>query len=321
VTVRRDRAGAAALAALLAATVGAPAAAQDSAAEHAPEPTVSRYVPLHEEAQDLDRARDWGCTEGRSGQSGLRILFFGTQERGGVLRPPGTTAASEAPRVPAERAGAFAARWAQGFTACREDGAEAVLALGVNNKDDGAVSGGDAGAAWARIVTAATAAPSPGVEIAGAVDAEPGWSSPDHARAWVEAYTEDNPEPLYAANSADGCPWQGEETACNNGWDIADVHYLATGAADTLHAVPQIYRTDGVQAEQWARISAWGVHSGAGPLRFAGALSQQEACRQRSCDGTDNDPAAAWTQLWQKLSGSSQTRIEALPYSTDMRWP
>lgn len=320
--VHRNRAAALASALLgAAALLAAPASAGE--AYSSPEPTVSRYVPLAGGGAELSRAYEWGCADGESGSSGVRILFLGTQEEGGLLRPPGTTASSAASRVPAERTVEVAQRWAEGFAYCRTGEAEAVLALGVNNKDDGGVGGAEAGQAWARIVEAAHGAVEvPGVEVAGAVDAEPGWSPPEFARKWVEHFTGSSERVLYAANSADGCPSdRSGATGCNNGWSVADVHYVASGAADTLRAMPQIYRTDGIQARQWSHISAWGVDNGEGPVRFDGALSQRKACQQRSCDATDNSPRTAWRQLWDELNAHPASRVEALPHATDMRWP
>lgn len=348
--------------AVLAIPLSAPADADDSEGTAAPPHTVSRYVPLTGADADLDRAWDWGCADGESGRSGLRILFLGTQESGARLRQPGTSGGSPTPRVPVRTTVEVARHWTEGFTACRADDATAVLALGVNNKDDGGVGGAAAGREWAAVVADAEAvvaealgepgaapdgadrerpaeeaadedeveqpdrAAAPGeepmVRVAGAVDAEPGWSSPRWARDWVDAFTAASDLTLYAANSADGCPSdRSGATRCNNGWTVSDVHYVATGADPALRAVPQIYRTDGIQARQWAHVSAWGARTGAGPVSFAGALSQARACEQRGCSGTNNPPKDAWRQLWEELGREPGTRIAELPHVTDMRWP
>ncbi|GLU48202.1 hypothetical protein [Nocardiopsis ansamitocini] len=307
------------LVAALALTPLAPATAAT-----APAATTSHYLTLTGAASDLDHARGAGCAQGTSGRSGLRVLFFGTQEAGGVLRHPGTTAATTTSRVPTSRAIDAAHAWARGFTDCRTAGATALLALGVNNKSDGGVGGATAGRAWATTVNqAARRATTDAVTITGAVDAEPSWSAPAWARDWVRAFTTSATVDLYAANSADGCPFYGSSsTTCHNGWTTGDVHYVAGGAAPArMHVIPQIYRTDGVQARQWSHISAWGKRAGAPALRFAGAMSQSKACAQRGCTGTDNTPAQAWTQLHTELNAHPETRVSALPHSTDMRWP
>ncbi|WP_017537789.1 hypothetical protein [Nocardiopsis halophila] len=295
-----------------------------AAAQAYPGYTVSRYVPLSGAASDISAARSAGCSEGEVGRSGPRVLFFGTQEAGGELRQPGTSAGSGTPRVPADRAVQAAAAWADGFEECASGSAEAVLALGVNNKSDGKVSGSRAGSAWADLVDRAAARVSGGrVSVAGAVDAEPEWSSASWARAWVDAYTSGSSTRLYAANSAGGCPQYGSSsTSCNNGWSLSDVHYVSAGASNRIRAVPQIYRTDGIQARQWAAVSAWGADHGGGPVRFAGSMSQRIACKQRGgCERTDNTAKAAWTQLREELNSHPDTRIGDLPYATDVRWP
>ncbi|WP_037074734.1 hypothetical protein [Pseudonocardia spinosispora] len=259
-----------------------------------------------------------GCTDGRAGVPGLRVLFFGTQEKDGRIRPPGTSVSTPAVRVDDDWVVSAAAGWIRGFTQCGQT--NAVLALGVNNKSDGGADPAKAGAAWATLVNkVASAAPVTRVTVTGALDGEPSWSKSNWARGWVDAYVGGTRKLLYAANSADGCPQSGPGEACSNGWTLADVHHVSTGAASTVVALPQIYRTDGVQAKQWANISSWGARTGAGPLRVVGAMSQQAACRQQAgCSRTDNSPAQARDQLAQALAavGTSRPRLVV----TDMDW-
>jgi hypothetical protein len=86
-------------------------------------------------------------------------------------------------------------------------------------------------------------------------------------------------------------------------------------------ALPQIYRTDGTQARQWATISRWGAQNGGGPLRIVGVLSQQAACRQQSgCAGTDNSPQTARDQLTQALNADPSTRLTSALIVSDMHW-
>ncbi|MUL40568.1 hypothetical protein FZ103_05130 [Streptomonospora sp. PA3] len=309
-------------------TAAATALALTTTTAHAQTPTypghtTSLYITANGTQRDTDHAADAGCAAAQTGRNGLRILFLGTQEHGNRLRHPGTTAKTDTPRVPATTAIDIAQAYAHGFTRCNNGTTTAHLALGVNNKDDGGISGARAGTAWARIVDAAAdRADTDHITITGAIDAEPSWSTPAWARAWADAYTDHTQRPLYAANSAGGCPTPGHTTtACNNGWDLADIHYLATGAGPTLRALPQIYRTDGIQARQWANASAWGARHHDRPIRFAGALSQHTACTQRGgCTRTDNTPRDAWTQLRDALNANPATAVTRLPYATDMRW-
>ncbi|NYH55375.1 hypothetical protein HNR06_004964 [Nocardiopsis arvandica] len=307
---------------LLAATTLTTALAMPTPAHAAtdyPGHTTSSYIVLTDTT--TTQAHQHGCAEGRTGTTGPRILFFGTQEKNDTLREPGRTASSPTPRAPYTQAAQYAHHWARGFTECRTDQATAHLALGVNNKDDSGLTGTHAGQRWAHLVTTARDnSTTDAVTITTALDAEPSWSTPRWARDWLTAYTKATDVPLYAANSADSCPTT-TSGDCANGWTLADVHHMAGAGNPRIHVIPQIYRTDGIQARQWANISRWGhTHTG-DPLRFAGAMSQHTACSQRSCNNTDNTPQQAWAQLKKALDAHHSTRVNNLGPATDMRWP
>jgi hypothetical protein len=291
-------------------------------------PTTSHYMVLAGDASAGQQiGYRTGCADGRDGVSGLRVLFFGAQETQGRIRSPGTASSSPTARVDEATVVAAASGWIRGFTACGP--ANAVLALGVSNRADGGVGGADGGAAWARLVErVVTAAPADRVLVAGALDGEPSYSEPAWVRGWVNAYVATTSRALYTAGSADGCPPGGPGDRCDNGWTVADVFHMATGAGRGVYALPQIYRIDGIQARQWATISRWGTQNGHGPLRLAGALSQSTACRQKhSCaptdnhPGTDNAPTTARDQLTNALAGDAGTRSTVPLAATDMAWP
>ena len=301
-------------------TLPLPAHATTHAHTDYPGHTTSRYVPLTNTTNA--QAHEHGCAEGRTGTSGPRILFFGTQEKNDTLREPGRTASTSTPRSPYTKAAQYAHHWAQGFTQCRTGQATAELALGINNKQDSGLTGAHAGQRWAHFVTTTRQnSTTEAVTITTALDAEPSWSSPTWARDWLTAYTNTTTIPLYAANSADSCPTNTNTTNCANGWKLADVHHMAGGGNPNIHAIPQIYRTDGIQARQWATISRWGHANTGDPLRFAGAMSQHTACKQRSCNKTDNTPQQSWNQLKNALDAHHTTRTDTLGPATDMRWP
>ncbi|HEY2204924.1 MAG TPA: hypothetical protein VGH99_10690 [Pseudonocardia sp.] len=288
--------------------------------------TASHYLVLPGDPAAADAlGYRSGCADGHDGVTGLRVLFFGTQEAGGRIRPPGTSAASPAVRFDRDGVRRAAEGWMRGFTLCGS--ANAVLALGVNNKADGKAVPAPAGADWAALVEqVAKAAPLDRVAVTGALDGEPSWSPPAWARSWVDGYVHATHRLLYAANSADGCPQAEVGEACSNGWTVRDVFHVSTGAASTVVAIPQIYRTDGVQARQWASISRWGARTGAGPLRVVGALSQHAACHQSTagCPRTDNTPEDARTQLTEALAGEDAghgaERGRFALVSSDMDW-
>ena len=306
---------------LAASTVTASGATgSDDAAPSAKHPASHYVVSTGEDRSPDAQGYQIGCADGRAGAAGLRMLLFGTQEQDGRIRPPGTTRSSPAARVTQDWVVSSSVGWMRGFAKCGR--ANAVLALGVNNKADGGADPATAGAAWANLVQRVGSAAPPGrVVVGGALDGEPAWSKASWARGWVDAYVRGTSRVLYAAGSADGCPSDASTEACSRGWTVGDVFHISTGAGANVVALPQIYRTDGIQARQWAAISAWGVRSGAGPLRVVGALSQRAACRQQSgCGRTDNSADDAATQLGQALAADSRTRTANQLVATDIDW-
>lgn len=241
-----------------------------------------------------------GCTDGKTGVSGLRVLFFGTQEIGGKLRPPGTTRQSRAPRVDQAAIEQASLGWVRGFTQCGT--AQAVVAVATNNKNDGGLDGPGAGASWAGLVERIGAStPSGRVTVGGGLDGEPSWSDPGWARSWVDSFVKTSSRGLYVAGSADGC-LTGRGEACNHDWTAQDVYHMSTGAGPNVYAVPQIYRTDGFTARQWAGISQIARMAGNPPVRFASVMTQQRACSQRQgCADIDNSPSSARDQLRRAL--------------------
>jgi hypothetical protein len=260
---------------------------------------------------------------------GVHVLDYGTQETGGV-RQPGTTASSSTPRISDGHVVSTARQYIAGFLACRPSPAStATVALGVNNKSDGGLPPAAAGSRWASDVNAVAAAvhtsgwDRAGIIVAAANDLEPAWGTPTAARQWLSAFTSGSTATVYDYGSADGCPSYGSSSVtCANGWTVADVYAVATGAGPTLAALPEIYTPSGTQARQWSAISAWGVHHSGGPVRFAGAFSTWTACEQRGgCTGRiDNSPSTSWSQLWVELRAHPDTTVTALPWVSDIRW-
>jgi hypothetical protein len=79
------------------------------------------------------------------------------------------------------------------------------------------------------------------------------------------------------------------------------------GCPDSI-PIPQIYRIDGVRAEQWVMISRWGITHDELKIDFDGPLSEKAACDQKpeDCDfepqgpsgsDTNNSPIMAWSQM------------------------
>ena len=128
---------------------------------------------------------------------------------------------------------------------------------------------------------------------------------------------------IYDYGSADGCPGYGPAgRVCNNGWTLDGRLLGRDRCGRPGAALPEIYTPSGTQARQWSAISAWGVHHGGGPVRFAGALSTWTACQQRGgCTGRiDNTPATSWSQLWTSCVSHADTTVSSLPWAADVRW-
>jgi hypothetical protein len=145
----------------------------------------------------------------------------------------------------------------------------------------------------------------------GAIDAEAGWGPPSYSLAWASGFMGSaGAVNYYDYGSADGCPPYG---SCLNGWSQSSEYQMAWGNATAI-AVPQIYNSG--QAQEWAGISAWGnAHTSSGPILWAAALSQYQACIDQgsSCPGADNTPL----QSWQQLTSDSGT---APYYATEMSY-
>lgn len=288
--------------------------------------TTSHYMVLFGAGQDPDQiGYRTGCADGKSGASGLRVLFFGTQESGDKLRPPGTKISDKVPRVDHTAVERASLGWIRGFTQCGT--ASAVVAVATNNKADGGVAGADAGTRWANLVERiGAAAPSGRVTVGGGLDAEPLWSAPAWARGWVDAFVHSSSRALYVAGSADGC-LVGAAGQCANKWTAQDLYHVVTGAGPNVYATPQIYRTDGAQALQWAGVSRLAQKAGNAPVRFVSVMTQQTACKQRPpCSGIDNSPSDALDQLTKALSepdtpGGSKKGLTGALASTDVAWP
>ncbi len=220
--------------------------------------------------------------------------------------------------------------FALGYYSCTGSDNESNLVIGVgtNNKPtscDTEEKSASHAAAWAEMVNrinqwAIDQGLFQQVQAYGASDIELGWNSPAWSRAWVNGYDQANQYPLLHFGDAAGCPYTAGSTSttCGAGWDMEDVWYVSWGAPPSL-PLPLIYRTDGIQAEQWAHLSRYSVSQHGAPMAFTGVFTQYQACQQTTCDGTDNTPYEAYQQLTAALSKSPDTAME-LQWMTDIRW-
>lgn len=195
--------------------------------------------------------------------------------------------------------------------------AVSVVAVGTNNdlKTDGRT-----GAEWAtRVVNPLRerAGAAPNLQVMGADDIEPGFSSGlPAARRWLLGYLHATSAPLIYNGSADGCSPARMASSCHAGWTATDIAWLAGLAApNRILALPQIYTK--VMVGQWEQIARTAVVYGGHPLHILGPLTETAAC------GSDPDcptmpSRTAWLALWHGLRSSPLTSVATLPVQTDL---
>jgi hypothetical protein len=223
-----------------------------------------------------------------------------------------------------------------GFYICAPDNAHLTLAIGINNSGSGVTR--EHGSQWAQLINELNnwiqSPPSWASKLIvwGSIDAEPAFGDPSSTRAWVEGYDAMNAPNSLLLNfgSCDGCPYAGCP-ACtpSNGWTLEDIWYISWGAPPA-YPMPEIYRSDGVNADQWHRIALYGLQAHGVLIRFRGTLTQWNACEENrrwdpeACilpNGvrTDNRPEVGYLQLYQALNQDTRT-AQTMPWSSDISW-
>lgn len=213
--------------------------------------------------------------------------------------------------------------FAIGFSNCSSGSDYIIVGIGTSNCNlGGAVSGSTCsgsgpsdtwirghGAAWAQMVNGVGSWITQNgygnrVQVRGAFDMEPSWSTPGKADLWIHGYDFDgsNIYPYLANYSADGCERtriynSTANVGCVNGFDLFWMRHLTEGHQSL--EFPQVYY--GVNAIQWLRIEEYSNHGTTGSLFFLGALGSP---------GTDNNTAhkahqALWTELNQPSPASA----------------
>ena len=136
--------------------------------------------------------------------------------------------------------------------------------------------------------------------------------------------------PFYNFGSCDSCPWFEHPDWIPNefGWSTEDIYYVSSRqsiSGTTNLPFTQIYKTNSQHADQWYRVSLYGVNTHGLPLFFRGTLTQYYACRDTDmalCQSwsTNNTPEQGWRQLWQALNVNPLTAVGAPVVSSDIRW-
>lgn len=293
----------------------APVAALPSAQASTPAPSVSRYVNWlgGDRAVDSERSAGSGCATATAGP-GPVVLHLGRQAG------DGTTAFRTTRSFSYDYLTEQMVEFARGLRACAPGGTFWLLPSTSNHHLDTAVDPYMFGSHWQRFVTHVAAQVDADasdsdvtIHVYGGIDLEPAWSSPEAAMAWAAGY-QTGDTPLWSGPSADGCPRTAGTSRCANGWDIEQLAQFVW-ARQTWAPIPQVYRTDGAQAQQWAMIAQRWQRSGNTPV-FAGVMTQQRACTQvadPNCQQLSLGPLEA-QQMLADYSGLE------VPVATDIGW-
>jgi hypothetical protein len=307
-----------------------------------PPPSISYYIFKGQPAT----AYNAGCALGERDrdlaevQDSMVILDFG---RPAVLDTPagpvyGTILFDESFAAPSKIIEGTI-EFAHGYWFCvgSDFSSRVMLAIGTNNK---ALQGGDMaahGAAWARIVNdtqtlLAQSLYKNQARAVGASDMELGYNTPEQTRTWVDGYDSVNNWPLYNFGDAQGCPTSGDGTVnqpCQStisGWTQDDVAYISWHGS--TRPLPQIYATNGVNAQQWYQIALYNHVSQQKNMYFDGVLTQHGACadktrefgtKPRACVDADQTAEEGWAKLWTILNSDPRT-VQEIEWATDIRW-
>lgn len=165
------------------------------------------------------------------------------------------------------------------------------------------------------------------VDVVGANDIELSWNYYANSRDWLDGYDSANGYALYNFGALPGCPWLARPgSQCGSYpyvWSKEQVWYVIYGAPP-VYSLPEIYRVDGINAEQWYLMSVYAYETHGAPVGFVGALSTYTACLQAGGCGTgsgaiNNTPKQSWTQLYNLLNGDVRT-AQGLRWVSDMAW-
>lgn len=222
----------------------------------------------------------------------------------------------------------------RGYYVCASTDRSSQINIGIGTTNYGSLLASSTsvayahGAAWAQMVNDVnswlkTSGYASQVHAVGANDIELSWNSAAISKAWVNGYDAVNLYDFYDFGTLDGCANRSDptRTTCGNGWTREDAWYKAYGTRPGF-PIPEIYRTNGVNAEQWALLSLYSVMAKGYPIEFPGVFTQYQACAQSDpaqCSGVNNTPLLGWTQLYNELKKDSRTAYSPR-WSTDIRW-
>lgn len=220
----------------------------------------------------------------------------------------------------------------EGYFETSPSNARLRIVVGVNNKrfanPNGLVDMTTHGSQWANLIDSLNLYANSGsppllsskLWVVGGMDIEMSYSRPGPARRWADSFSAYQTTRIlnyYDFGECPGC--QNPAVPLPNRWTQDDVYHVAW-EADAAFPLPLIYNTAGENANQWENLNLYEIGQGRSRMSFKGAVTQYAACQQvGGCTGTDNTPAAGWTQLYNALHSNPAT-TQGLKYSTDMKW-
>jgi len=210
-----------------------------------------------------------------------------------------------------------------GFKNCDSQSNFVTVLVGVNN--DGTDVGSSTGNLWGYVGTHvadyAYGLGDGNILVSAASDFE-NWDGGPHttgavAKNWISGFNSHNPDGLDIVDfgAADGCPLTTHTNAnCDpSGHWNQDDHYYVSWLNGNSYAVPQIYRTDGEQMQEWEQISLWGVYNhSTGKIQFDSPLDTYPL------DHSTNTAGQAFTQMQSQTNADSHTVLSGIPFSDEI---
>ena len=223
-----------------------------------------------------------------------------------------------------------------GFYYASPSGISLTLAVGVNNATTSRCMTSSVtsahGVAWAQMINNINSwiVGPPGPNWAnklvawGAIDAEPQWNTALVTRAWVDGFASarTGQSNYLDFGACDGCSYDGY--GWGSPWTQGDILYMAWIAPGAF-PLPEIYLTNGANADQWYHMSLYAYNTYGAPIVFRGSLTQWNACQEQSdpntcpSQGTNNMPSEGYMQLYNAINHDPHT-AQSMPWSSDMSW-
>ena len=272
------------------------------------EVSTSRYMSFVDKTEATAMSKELGC-KGAASNGGVLVLAYGKQVTGGTRSFGKVTE-----HYSYEKLLELTLAYGDGLISCSEHNWTVMITTS-NYKFTKNTTAGVWGKEWAEMVNSLHKAGGSRIRYVGGIDLEPGWGDPEPSMQWLESYRKYALTPLWSNASADGCPLKGSGI-CANGWTTDLMSKAVWG--DEGVAVPQIYRTDGVQAAQWANLADINLKAGGSP-KFGAVMTQVRACKQvrnTNCIILSNTPGDALRQLNTLLNNIGLS----VKHVTDIGW-